>query len=447
MSAVFLAPAVQRPVPELLVGGVPPRRIRLSPQGVAALDALLAGTTHPGAVAVQRRLLSHAMLLRRPGPGRPTDVTVVIPARCQQPEMERTLASIPAGVPVIVVDDGSTPALSARPGLRIHRSDASAGPAVARNRGATDVTTDLLAFVDTDVVLPVGWLDRLSGYFDAAEVVAVAPRVRSRPARGAVGVLEADLCALDLGAIPADVREGAAVSYLPSTVLLVRRSAFEAVGGFDSGLRVGEDVDLIWRLQAVGIVRYAPEVVARHGPRRTLRSALYRRFEYGTSAAALDRRHPHRLSHLAAAPWSLLPWLTGLCHPVAGLAVGGLLVIVAPATRTGRAVPDARRRVLAAEASAARAAGRYALRPGWPLLLLAAIVTSRFGRRATPTLALSYLAAVRSEVCADPAGRFAARLALRVLDDLVYGAGVWHGCVTARRFGPLLPRLRAAQRR
>jgi hypothetical protein len=50
-----------------------------------------------------------------------------------------------------------------------------------------------------------------------------------------------------MGAVETEVTPNAAVSYLPTCNLLVRRDVVLAQGGFDAALRVGEDVDFIWR--------------------------------------------------------------------------------------------------------------------------------------------------------------------------------------------------------
>ena len=57
----------------------------------------------------------------------------------------------------------------------------------------------------------------------------------------------------------------------------VRRSAFESVGGFDEDLRVGEDIDLCWRLQFAGY-RFAavPEAVVAKRERETARRGVSR---------------------------------------------------------------------------------------------------------------------------------------------------------------------------
>ena len=61
---------------------------------------------------------------------------------------------------------------------------------------------------------------------------------------GPVLAYEAARSPLDLGDEPGLAGPGRRVGFVPATALVVRRSAFEAVGGFDTRLTVGEDVDL-----------------------------------------------------------------------------------------------------------------------------------------------------------------------------------------------------------
>ena len=129
--------------------------------------------------ALVRRMINLNQLHPRPEPSTadPSDnVTVVTPVFGQR------LHEHPAedGLHIIVVDDGSTPP--------VHdatiRLDRNCGPATARNVALTSVTTEFVAFVDADidVGLDITWLIALLSHFDDPEVVAVAPRVRSRPA-------------------------------------------------------------------------------------------------------------------------------------------------------------------------------------------------------------------------------------------------------------------------
>jgi GT2 family glycosyltransferase len=161
------------------------------------------------------------------------------------------------------------------------RRDVPGGPAAARNAAIPLVTTELVAFLDSDCVPPPGWIEALAGHFAEPRVAAVAPRVRGL---------------LDMGTRPAEVGPGRRVAYVPSAALLVRRSA---LGAFDEALRYGEDVDLIWRLtDARWRVRYDPRVVVAHDDG----NRLAKRFRYGTSAAPLAHRHGKRLAPAVLRP-------------------------------------------------------------------------------------------------------------------------------------------------
>ena len=427
-----LAPGVRRPSRQLVVGGG--RALRLSTAGAEALDALLAGRAHRGTTLLQRRLLEAGLLLLPPGPPRLDDVTVVLPARAPSAEVQRVLDSLPEGVRVVVVDDGSAPPLA---GASV-RHEISRGPASARNAGAARARTDLLAFVDTGVRLPAGALERLTGHFADPRVVAVAPRIVSEPATGLIGVLEQQLCALDLGDRAAEVQPGGPVSYVPSTLLVVRRETFHAAGGFDEDLHVGEDVDLVWRLSEHGVVRYDPEVVVRHTPRSSLRDALRRRYDYGTSAGPLDRRHPGQLRHLRLSAVTLLPWAVALGHPLAGVATAAAQIVLAPRRLPTLPAGEARRIAAGAQWSSAAATGRYAVRPALPLTL-AALAASGRGRRLSPLLVAAYLAGSAGRLRAGPVRDLPARLALGLLDDLAYSAGVWTSAGRTGRLRVLLP--------
>ena len=125
------------------------------------------------------------------------------------------------------------------------RSGASgrAGRRPRATTGSRAWTTEFVAFLDSDCVPPPDWIERLAGHFDDPRVAAVAPRIR----------------ASDGGRSPLDMGPGRNVSYLPSAALIVRMAAQP---WFDPALRYGEDVDLIWRLEAAGWrFRYEPDVV------------------------------------------------------------------------------------------------------------------------------------------------------------------------------------------
>ena len=104
---------------------------------------------------------------------------------------------------------------------------------------------------------------------------------------------------------------------------MVRKEA--AGAGFAEDMQVGEDVDFVWRLGAAGWrVRYEPAATMGHQHRVRLRDWFARRKDYGTSAAALELRHPGAVRPLYASVWTAAAWLAAaLGHPAAGAVVTG----------------------------------------------------------------------------------------------------------------------------
>ena len=334
---------------------------------------------------------------------------MVIPVRDRSVELDRCLHALQG--PAIVVDDGSHDPAAVRGiceqhgATYVHRPNG--GPAAARNTGLQHVTTPLVAFLDSDCVVPAGWLARLRGHLDDPTVVAVAPRVVGGPRSP-----------LDLGPRPAQVRPGGEVSYVPTAALLVRAEGLH----FDESLRYGEDVDLLWRL--TGTVRYDPSVIVQHTEPARLMHRLLRRFRYGTSAAPLAQRHPQNLAPLILPPWpSAVLALVLLRRPRTALATAAVMTV-----RLDRQVQDpitSARLVASSVSSTALGLGRAAalLGPlGWrrPLLVVAPYLLEWWQRRPDE----------------DPV-RYVGRA---LLDQAAYGAGVVTGCVTHRTTIPLRPR-------
>ncbi len=230
--------------------------------------------------------------------------------------------------------------------------------------------------------------------------------------------------------------------YVPTAALIVRRHALEATGGFDEDMRVGEDVDLVWRLAASGAqVRYEPAAEARHPCRPTAAEWLRQRLRYGASAAALAERHGRAVAPLRVSGWSALAWGAAVVgHPVAGAATAaGTTAALTPKLRgLEHPVREAVRIAGFGNLWAGRSVADALRRPWWPLT---ALLAWRYRPARPAVIAAAVVPGVlewraqHEHTSLGPIS-FAAVL---LLDDLAYGAGVWFGCVRARSFRALRP--------
>jgi cellulose synthase/poly-beta-1,6-N-acetylglucosamine synthase-like glycosyltransferase len=110
--------------------------------------------------------------------------------------------------------------------------------------------------------------------------------------------------------------------YVPTCNMLVRKKALQDVGGLDEQLRVGEDVDLCWRLKAEGYRQiYVPKGRVLHKHRNHIWQNLKRRFDYGTSEAVLYKRYPNVIKRF---PWQL-GGVALLMTAIVGLLSGSLI--------------------------------------------------------------------------------------------------------------------------
>ncbi|MCH9668261.1 MAG: mycofactocin biosynthesis glycosyltransferase MftF [Actinomycetia bacterium] len=451
-----------------LLGGAPTRLLRLAPAAQTMLNGGRLEVRDATSAQLARTLLDATIAHPRPlsGPSH-RDVTVVIPVRDNLSGVERLVLAL-RGLRVVIVDDGSVePVLASHfegmhCDIRVLRHARSKGPSAARNTGLRACETEIVAFLDSDVVPRRGWLEALLGHFCDPAVALVAPRIVAlRPSDSAVARYEAVGSSLDLGLREAPVVPLGAVSYVPSAAIVCRRRTLIEIGGFDESLASGEDVDLCWRLNEAGArLRYEPIAMVAHDHRTELRKWFARKSFYGRAAAPLEIRHPGKTAPLVISGWTLVVWIL--------VAIGssvGYLASAAVAAITGRRIARSLSSVqtepievavVAVQGlwSAALALASAICRHYWPIALVAAVLSQRCRR---VVLVAAVLDGVFDWITRSGNGNgngsgdpdddvkrvgLVTFFLLKRLDDIAYGLGLWGGVLRERHAGALKPQIR-----
>ncbi|MBN3496629.1 mycofactocin biosynthesis glycosyltransferase MftF [Arthrobacter pascens] len=438
-----------------LIGGSPTRVLYLSEAASRMIVNRTVSVTDAGTGLLADRLLEAGMadpvLTSLPDLDLST-VTVVVPVYGRPLALDRLLTSIGSRHRVIVVDDCSPEpepikAVAEKHNAQLLRLAVNGGPARARNEGLRHVATPYVAFADSDVVTDTNTIALLLKHFNDPHVALAGPRVLGLDDGGGMNWIERyeeARSSLDLGIYPATVRPRSPVSWLPGAFLLARTDAMGE--GFASGSRVGEDVDLVWRLVEQGWrVRFEPEAKVWHEHRQSVVDWLSRKAFYGTSAHVLALRHSEAIAPAVFAPWSVAvvaailfqrPWsvpAAGAVTALAGWRISRKLSRSKHPVRVGAGLTA--RGLMAAQTQTMALLVRH----WWPL----AVTASIFSRRLRRALLISCLVDAlweyrRTRPQLDPF-RFA--LARR-LDDIAYGSGVWYSALKGRSLRCLLPDVR-----
>jgi GT2 family glycosyltransferase len=228
-------------------------------------------------------------------------VSVVVPFAGTREDAQAVLSMLgvidtTAADELIVADNSGTaqPLAAAllrdRATPRVVAATGEASASHARNVGAAAAKNDWILFLDSDVIAPA---DLLDSFF-------------AEPIGERVGAITGDIAGIpDTRTLAA--RYGTARNFLgqrshvnnpvrpraSSANLLVRRAAFEQVGGYTEGIWAAEDTDFTWRLQQAGwTLAFNEHSIVQHAYRTSLR-ALGRQWRgYAAGARWLSEHYP-----------------------------------------------------------------------------------------------------------------------------------------------------------
>ena len=233
------------------------------------------------------------------------------------------LASIPKGVAIVLVDNGSVDAatvaaVAARFGARLVRNLSNRGFGPACNQGAALAESEFLFFLNPDASLAPGCLAALEAAADRAPSAVAFNPAFSTPGGKPRFKHRSVLLPRRAWRPPGQPGADCEVPVLSGAALFVRRRAFVEVGGFDENIFLfHEDDDLSLRLAAgPGALRFVRAAAVVHsGGRSSGRNpavASLKGWYMGRSRVYAARKHQR--------PWplatALITALVQLVSPV-----------------------------------------------------------------------------------------------------------------------------------
>lgn len=245
-------------------------------------------------------------------------ISLIIPLYNRPEELRELLESVATQsgphdpVEVIVVEDGST--VTAEPVIRDYRSapfalryvtQPNGGPSSARNTGAAHAQGEWLLFLDSDTILPPDYLQKVSNAIRHQSLDLWGGPDRGHDSFTPVqkGISYSMTAFLTTGGIRGGSESGGDRFYPRTFNMGVRKSVLDRLGGFDTAMRYGEDLDFSMRALEAGYrSALLPECWVYHKRRSTFGAFFQQVRHSGKARWALRTKHPGTLKAVHTLP-------------------------------------------------------------------------------------------------------------------------------------------------
>jgi glycosyltransferase involved in cell wall biosynthesis len=196
-------------------------------------------------------------------------------------------------VEILVVDDGSTDntasVVSTYSSVRLI-TQANAGPAAARNRGALEALGKILLFTDDDCVPMPDWLGAMLEPFKDPDIVGAKGVYRTHQKSLAARFVQIEY--EDKYRLMAGL---ANIDFIDTYSAAFRRESFLEMTGYDTSFPVAcaEDVELSYRMSARGWkMKFVPAAIVYHTHPDTVSSYLKKKYKFAFWRVLAVRKNP-----------------------------------------------------------------------------------------------------------------------------------------------------------
>lgn len=249
--------------------------------------------------------------------------SIIVPVYNRPDEVDELLCSLTrqafTDFEVLIVEDGSAipckdvcDKYAGKLNVRYYQKENS-GPGQSRNYGAERANGDYLIILDSDVVLPDGYLAAVDEELRLEACDAFGGADASHPSF--TPVQKAISYSMTSFFTTGGIRGGKKKLdrfYPRSYNMGIRREVYQQLGGF-SKMRFGEDIDFSYRIVEAGYrCRLFPEAWVWHKRRTDLRKFFRQVYNSGIARVNLEKRHPGTMKLVHILPMVFTVGVVGL---------------------------------------------------------------------------------------------------------------------------------------
>ena len=249
--------------------------------------------------------------------------SIIVPVYNRPDEVDELLCSLTrqafTDFEVLIVEDGSAipckdvcDKYAGKLNVRYYQKENS-GPGQSRNYGAERANGDYLIILDSDVVLPDGYLAAVDEELRREVCDAFGGADASHPSF--TPVQKAISYSMTSFFTTGGIRGGKKKLdrfYPRSYNMGIRREVYQQLGGF-SKMRFGEDIDFSYRIVEAGYkCRFFPEAWVWHKRRTDLRKFFRQVYNSGIARINLEKRHPGTMKLVHLLPMVFTEGVIGL---------------------------------------------------------------------------------------------------------------------------------------
>lgn len=209
-----------------------------------------------------------------------SDVTLIIPTKNEEKNIQTFLSSLPAALSLIIVDasdDRTRELINIQRPHNTHIIHEVSTIPQARQSGADNAVTTWLLYSDADMIFDANYFSELEKMPVAENVGAIMGAKKSKNKyRWYYFLYSNSIRLLSYAGIP--IGSG--------SNMLLKKEALDAIGGFDFALTHSEDNDILMRIKKAGWrVIYNGKLTVYENDHRRLDRGVFRKFWHGTLRA------------------------------------------------------------------------------------------------------------------------------------------------------------------